>query len=424
MQSGIVFGYAGLVDGLVGRLRRELGFPCRVIATGGLARLIAPQTETIEDVDDDLTLTGLRLIYERNAERNSGPATAARGARRRPGLTSPVSRPRPRGASAPSSRRRRRPAGASARALVRRRGARGARARSSLAIVLGAEPVSIARASPSRRASTGPSSSTCACRASLLAAVAGAGLRPWGPRSRRCSGTRSPSRSCWASPAAPRSAPRSRSRSASARRPSSAPRSCPLRRSRRPRRDAARLRHRARRGRGLLRRLDAPRRRHRERDRGGRSSPSSRRSSPSRAQQLPPVARRLRRARRTTLGPPRRRRVRRPQAAAGAPRRRRAAEPPRARRRRRRDPGRRRARRRAPGLPRVLVRRRRDRQPHRPHRVRRAHRPARAPPSSSARITGGCLPLSLVAGAVVLTRATSSRGSRSGGSARSRPWAR
>ncbi|WP_437600283.1 type III pantothenate kinase [Sorangium sp. So ce590] len=82
MQSGIVYGYAGLVDGLVSRLRRELGYPCRVIATGGLAQLIAPQTETIEEVDDDLTLTGLRLIYERNAERNSGPATqppAARG---------------------------------------------------------------------------------------------------------------------------------------------------------------------------------------------------------------------------------------------------------------------------------------------------------------------------------------------------------
>ena len=74
MQSGIVYGYAGLVDGLVGRLRRELGYPCRVIATGGLARLIAPQTETIEGVDDDLTLTGLRLIYERNAERGGGHA--------------------------------------------------------------------------------------------------------------------------------------------------------------------------------------------------------------------------------------------------------------------------------------------------------------------------------------------------------------
>jgi type III pantothenate kinase len=66
MQSGIVYGYAGLVDGLVSRIRKELGYACRVVATGGLARLIAPQTEAIEEVDDDLTLTGLRLIYERN----------------------------------------------------------------------------------------------------------------------------------------------------------------------------------------------------------------------------------------------------------------------------------------------------------------------------------------------------------------------
>lgn len=67
MQSGIAYGYAGLVDGLCARLKRELGYPCRVIATGGLARLIAPQTESIEVVDDDLTLSGLRLLYERNA---------------------------------------------------------------------------------------------------------------------------------------------------------------------------------------------------------------------------------------------------------------------------------------------------------------------------------------------------------------------
>ncbi len=66
MQSGIVYGYAGLVDGLVARLVKELGHPCRVIATGGLARLICPQTEAVEQIDDDLTLTGLRLIYQRN----------------------------------------------------------------------------------------------------------------------------------------------------------------------------------------------------------------------------------------------------------------------------------------------------------------------------------------------------------------------
>ncbi len=62
MQSGIVYGYAGLVDGLCARLKKELGYPCRVVATGGLAKLIAPQTEAIEAVDNDLTLTGLRIL--------------------------------------------------------------------------------------------------------------------------------------------------------------------------------------------------------------------------------------------------------------------------------------------------------------------------------------------------------------------------
>jgi type III pantothenate kinase len=65
MQSGIVYGYVGLVDGLVDRLVEELGFRCAVLATGGLARLIAPLSRTIEDVDDDLTLQGLYLLYER-----------------------------------------------------------------------------------------------------------------------------------------------------------------------------------------------------------------------------------------------------------------------------------------------------------------------------------------------------------------------
>ena len=66
MQSGIVYGYVGLVDGLVGRLKEELGYPCAVLATGGLARLIAPMSTTIEEVEDELTLVGLRILYERN----------------------------------------------------------------------------------------------------------------------------------------------------------------------------------------------------------------------------------------------------------------------------------------------------------------------------------------------------------------------
>lgn len=66
MQSGIVYGYVGLVDGLVERILAELGYPCAVIATGGLASLIAPLSRTINEVDDELTLVGLRILYDRN----------------------------------------------------------------------------------------------------------------------------------------------------------------------------------------------------------------------------------------------------------------------------------------------------------------------------------------------------------------------
>ncbi|HEX6508729.1 MAG TPA: type III pantothenate kinase, partial [Chloroflexota bacterium] len=67
LQSGILFGYAGLVDGLVRRIEPELGGKANVIATGGLAEIVAPLAETVEHVDVDLTLVGLRLIYERNS---------------------------------------------------------------------------------------------------------------------------------------------------------------------------------------------------------------------------------------------------------------------------------------------------------------------------------------------------------------------
>jgi type III pantothenate kinase len=68
IRSGIVFGFAGQVDGIVRRLRDELGSETAVLATGGLAQLLVPAVrETIHEVDDLLTLTGLRLIWKRNA---------------------------------------------------------------------------------------------------------------------------------------------------------------------------------------------------------------------------------------------------------------------------------------------------------------------------------------------------------------------
>ena len=66
LQSGLVYGFAGQVDGIVGRIRGELGGDARVIATGGLADLVAPHSETIELVDPFLTLEGLRLVWELN----------------------------------------------------------------------------------------------------------------------------------------------------------------------------------------------------------------------------------------------------------------------------------------------------------------------------------------------------------------------
>jgi type III pantothenate kinase len=67
LRSGLMFGYVGLVEGLLTRIQAELPGKARVVATGGLASTIAPLTDRIESVDEDLTLEGLRMLWELNA---------------------------------------------------------------------------------------------------------------------------------------------------------------------------------------------------------------------------------------------------------------------------------------------------------------------------------------------------------------------
>jgi type III pantothenate kinase len=66
IQSGILFGYVGLIEGIVGRMKEELGAETKVIGTGGYSAIIARETSVIDKVDPDLTLEGLRLIHELN----------------------------------------------------------------------------------------------------------------------------------------------------------------------------------------------------------------------------------------------------------------------------------------------------------------------------------------------------------------------
>lgn len=71
MQSGLFYGYLGLVEGIIDRMKRELRSDPVVIATGGLAAILAKESSKIHEIDENLTLEGLRIIYERNQA--SGP---------------------------------------------------------------------------------------------------------------------------------------------------------------------------------------------------------------------------------------------------------------------------------------------------------------------------------------------------------------
>lgn len=68
LQSGLLFGYVGLIEGMVTRFKQELGGQAKVVGTGGWAELLARETDVFDVVDPDLTLHGLRLIYEANRE--------------------------------------------------------------------------------------------------------------------------------------------------------------------------------------------------------------------------------------------------------------------------------------------------------------------------------------------------------------------
>jgi type III pantothenate kinase len=72
IQSGLIYGYAGLVDGLVGRILATLDAPCPVVATGGLAEVLKEHTRTITHLEVDLTLLGLAVVYERNQPERPG----------------------------------------------------------------------------------------------------------------------------------------------------------------------------------------------------------------------------------------------------------------------------------------------------------------------------------------------------------------
>ena len=78
LQSGLVFGYAGLVDGIVARFKEELGQDAKVIGTGGLTEIISKETDIFDFINPELTLVGLRLVYEMNQQHSNPPIATER----------------------------------------------------------------------------------------------------------------------------------------------------------------------------------------------------------------------------------------------------------------------------------------------------------------------------------------------------------
>ena len=74
MQSGVFWGYIGMIEGLVARVKAEVGRPMKVIGTGGLSNLFIQSTTAIDLIDGDLTIRGLRQIWDANADRSREPA--------------------------------------------------------------------------------------------------------------------------------------------------------------------------------------------------------------------------------------------------------------------------------------------------------------------------------------------------------------